>query len=156
MDAVITPNRSLSKRGLWVLMGVLAAYNLVLAGFLIAIGAFPVPIFLGLDFAGVALAFHVSNRRARNAERVQVTAERVEVKREAHGRPCTVWSSPTAFTRVWLEERGASHTRLELRLSGKAVAIGGALSPRERAALADALRRAILAARGERHAIHPA
>lgn len=156
MDAVITPNRSLSKRGLWVLMGVLAAYNLLVGGFLLAIGAFPAPVFLGLDFAGVALAFHVSNRRARNAERVQVSAERVEVRRRADGRPATVWSSPTAFTQVALEGRGEPEARLELRLSGRAMAIGRALSPRERAALADALERAIRAARAERHATGPA
>jgi uncharacterized membrane protein len=142
MDAVITPNRSLSKRGFWVLMGGLAAYNLVVAAFLIAIGAFPVPVFLGLDFAGIALAFHISNRRALNAERVRVSAERVEVLRRSR----TVWSSPTAFTRVAVQA-----AEVELRLSGKAMAVARALSPRERTAFAEALERAIAAARGERH-----
>jgi uncharacterized membrane protein len=142
MDAVITPNRSLSKRGLWVLMGVLAAYNLLVTIFLLAIGAFPVPIFLGLDFAGVALAFHVSNRRARDAERVQVSAERVEVVRSRR----TVWSSPTAFTQVAMEDD------VQLRLSGQAVTVARALSPLERAAFAEALRAAIAAAQRERYA----
>jgi uncharacterized membrane protein len=148
MDATITPNRSLSKRGLLVLLGVLAAYNLVLCVFLVAVGAFPVPIFLGLDFAGVALAFHVSNRRALGAERVQVSAERVEVLHRSR----TVWSSPTAFTQVAVEDAGEHHARVELRLSGKTVTVGGALSPRERAAFAEALRRAIAAAKRERYA----
>lgn len=151
MDAVITPNRSLSKRGLLVLLGVLAAYNLLLAAFLMAIGAFPVPIFLGLDFLGVFLAFRVSNRRAARSERVRVSAERVEVDRQSR----TVWSSPTAFTRIALQDGDQPHARLELRLSGKALAIGRALSPGERRALAQALERAILAARGERHAAVP-
>ena len=142
MDAMITPNRSLSKRGLWVLLGLLGAYNLLVGVFLLAIGAFPVPIFLGLDFAGVALAFHISNRRALNAERVQVSAERVEVLRSRR----TVWSSPTAFTQATVDDA------VELRLSGKAMAVARALSPGERTAFAEALQRAIAAARRERHA----
>ena len=100
MDAVIWPNRSLSPRGLKILLGLCLAYNLVLALFLILIGAFPVPVFLGLDVAGLALAFHVSNRRARRAERVQVSAEAIKVIRQEGGRAATVWASPTAFTRV--------------------------------------------------------
>jgi uncharacterized membrane protein len=152
MDAVITPNRSLSRRGLYVLMGILAAYNLLVGAFLLAIGAFPVPVFLGLDFAGVALAFHISNRRARNAERVRVSAERVEVLRQQGGAPCTIWSSPTAFTRVALESPGEHRARIEISLSGRAVTVGRALSPKERTAFAQALKRAIQAARGERWA----
>jgi uncharacterized membrane protein len=143
MDATITPNRSLSKRGLYVLLGILAFYNVVVAIFLVAIGAFPVPVFLGLDFAGVALAFHVSNRRALKAERVRVSAERVEVRR----RDKTVWSSPTAFTQVAAAERA-----VELRLSGKSLGVARALSPRERRAFAEALERAIATAKRERYA----
>lgn len=141
MDAVITPNRSLSRRGLWVLMGVLAAYNLMVGVFLLAIGAFPVPVFLGLDFAGVALAFHISNRRAASAERVRVSAETVEVLRLER----TVWSSPTAFTQVSMQDKAVA-----LRLSGRVLAVARALSPRERTAFAEALERAIRAARAER------
>lgn len=147
MDAVITPNRSLSKRGLWLLMGAFAAYNLVLAVFFLAIGALPIPVFLGLDFLAVFAAFHISNKRARNAEQVQVSSERVEVMRRSR----TVWSSPTAFTQVSLEEADPHNSRVELRLSGKAMTVAAALSPRERAAFAQALERAIAAARRERY-----
>ena len=152
MDAVITPNRSLSKQGLYVVLGVLAAYNLVAAVFLIAIGAFPVPIFLGLDFLGIAIAFQVSNRRARRAERVRVSAELVEVVRQSGGKPATVWSSPTAFTRVTLEQPDQHDARVELHLSGKVLAVAAALSPKERGAFARALTEAIRAACNERHA----
>ena len=147
MDAVITPNRSLSKRGLYIVLGIMAVYNLLLAVFLLSIGAFPVPIFLGLDFAGVALAFHISNRRALRAERVRVSAETIEVERSR----VTVWSSPTAVTRGALEHAEDHHVRVELRLSGRAVTVGNALSPRERTAFAAALERAIAAALKERY-----
>jgi uncharacterized membrane protein len=147
MDAVITPNRSLSRRGLAILMGVVVGYNLVVALFMLVIGAFPVPIFLGLDVLGVGLAFHISNRRASRAERVRVSAERIEVERHS----VTVWRSPTAFTTVALEGAGDPRARVELRLSGRSITVGDRLSPRERAVFADALSRAIAAARAERH-----
>lgn len=143
MDAVITPNRSLSRQGLKVLLLVLAVYNLVVGVFLLVIGAFPVPVFLGLDFAGIALAFHISNRRARDAERVRVSAETVEVVRRNE----TVWSSPTAFTRVAVADKAVA-----LSLSGRSLDVARVLSPRERTAFAEALERAIRAAQQERYA----
>jgi uncharacterized membrane protein len=152
MDAEITPNRSLSRRGLWILLGVLAAYNLLVMGFLLLIGAAPVPIFLGLDFAGLALAFHISNRRAGWAERVQVSADRVEVRR--HRPPAaqrTVWSSPTAFTRVAVERGGEHDARVNLQLSRRSLAVGQSLSPEERESFGEALSQAIACARAERH-----
>ncbi len=153
MDAVLTPNRSLSKRGLYILLAVLAAYNVVVMIFLLIIGAFPVPIFLGLDFVGVLIAFRVSNRRAGWAERVQVTAERVQVShRRPEGREQTVWTSPTAFTRVALERAGEHEACVRLRLSNRTHRVGASLSPAERPGFADALERAIRSARSERYA----
>ena len=153
MDALLTQNRSLSKRGLWMLLGLLAAYNLLLMIFLLVIGAFPVPIFLGLDFAGVLIAFRVSNRRARRAERVHVTAERVQVSHRCdRGTELMVWSSPTAFTRVALERAGEPEARVRLSLSGRALSVGASLSPDERSSFAEALEGAIRSARAERHA----
>ena len=153
MDALLTPSRSLSLRGLWVLMGVLVVYNLLVAVFLFAIGAFPVPVFLGLDFLGLFIAFRVSNRRAGRAERVHVTADRVQVSHRApKGREQTVWSSPTAFTRVLVEQVGEHDARVRLRLSNRMLNLGASLSPEERSSFAEALQRAIRSARSERYA----
>ena len=152
MDALLTPNRSLSNRGLWVLMGVLVAYNLLVAIFLVVIGAFPVPIFLGLDFVGLFIAFRVNNRRAGRAERVHVTADRVQVShRQAPGREHTVWTSPTAFTRVAVERVGEHESRVRLRLSGRFMCVGASLGPEERSGFAEALQQAIRKARLERY-----
>ena len=92
MDAVITPNRSLSMRGFFWLIGVLAFFNLAVAGLMIVIGAFPVPIFLGLDLLGVIIAFRASYRSGRQAERVQVSAAEVRVLLQAFGRSRTIWT----------------------------------------------------------------
>lgn len=151
MDAVITPNRSLSMRGFFWLIGVLTFFNLAVAGLMIVIGAFPVPIFLGLDLLAVIIAFRASYRSGRQAERVQVSAAEVRVLLQAFGRSRTIWTSPTAFTRVAIEAPGEPETRIRLQLSGRALTIARALSPKERTDFAEALERAIRAARAERY-----
>ena len=151
MDAVITPNRSLSMRGFYWLIGVLIAFNLAVAGLMLALGAFPVPIFLGVDVLAVILAFRASYRSGGLAERVQVSAAEVRVLHQAGRRSRTVWSSPTAFTRVAVEQPGEHETRVRLQLSGRALTVARALSPGERADFAEALQTAIREARAERY-----
>ena len=75
----------------------------------------------------------------------------MRVIREDHGKVETVWTSPTAFTAVDVEQPDELEARVRLRLSGKRYSVGRALSPGERLALADALRRAIRAALSERY-----
>jgi uncharacterized membrane protein len=152
MDAVITPNRSLSRKGLLALLVIFGLFNLMAAIFLLVIGAFPIPIFLGLDFAGILLAFHVNNRRARIAERVRVSADRVEVLREADGRAQLLWSSPTAFTQVSFDPDERRGPYLRLKRAGQALIVAKSLGPAERSDFAEALSAAIRNARAERYA----
>lgn len=152
MDAVITPNRSLSPKGfriVLILFGVLATIPAIL---FFAIGAWPAPVFLGLDLVIIYFALKASFRAAERRERVRVSAEAVEVIEEWEGETRQVWSSPTAFTSVDLEAPGEHQMRVRLRLSGKRRSIGKALSPPEREALGQAVREAIRRARSERHA----
>jgi uncharacterized membrane protein len=151
MDAILRPQRSLSKKGFLILLSILAVYNLLVAVFLWKIGAFPVPVFLGLDFLGVYIAFRVSYGRAKASERIQVTADQVRVSHQFGRMERTVWTSPTAFTRVQLEGEGDQAPRLRLRLSSKAINIATALGPKERADFATALHAALHAARSERY-----
>jgi uncharacterized membrane protein len=150
MDAVITPNRSLSERGFVVLIGIVTLANCASAAVFIAMGATFVPIFLGLDLLAVIVAFLVSFRAARNVERVQVTASEVRVVHETPKASTVIWESPTAFTRVAVDKEDERTVGLRLALSGREVAVAVALSPRERAEFAQALERAIWQARRER------
>lgn len=121
--------------------------NLVMAGVFWAMGAAPVPIFLGLDVIGLFIAFRLSYRAAREAERVQVTVDEVRVLKEAGAASRLVWRSPTAFTRVVVEHPGEHEARVRLALSARSREIGRALSPEERTDLAAALETAISKAR---------
>jgi uncharacterized membrane protein len=146
MDAVITPNRSLSQRGIVVIVAAMGTMSLIPMTFAIILGApFP-PMFLGLDVLGVWFALHVATRRKAAPERVQVSSDAVRVLKGE--RP--VWTSPTAFTRIDVEGEG-DELRVWLRLSRKSLAIAQALSPPERDAFAAALKDAVRDARAERH-----
>jgi uncharacterized membrane protein len=151
MDAVIKPNRSMSRQGLYVVMGVMIAFNLMVAVFLLVLGAPPVLPFLGLDVLAVGLALRASFRAAERSERVRVTAEAVTVSREDEKGARVVWTSPTAFTRVGVEQPGEHEARVRLMMSRRRLTLVRALSPPERVEFAKALERAILDARAERH-----
>ena len=151
MDAVIKPNRSMSRRGLHVVLGLMIAFNLMVAVFLLVVGAPPVLPFLGLDVLAVALALRASFRAAERAERIQVTAEAVTVSREDANGARLIWISPTAFTRVGVDQPGEHETRVRLMMSRRRLTLGRALSPPERIDFARALEQAILKARSERH-----
>jgi uncharacterized membrane protein len=151
MDAVLSPTRSLSRAGLYVLLGVLALFNLLVAVLFLVMGAWPAPIFLGIDFLAVLLAFHLSYRQARRRERVQVSADEVRVVHEVGAQKRTVWRSPTAFTRVEVEAKGQPEVRVTLAMSRRRLMVAGQVSPQERTDFADALEAAIRSARSERY-----
>lgn len=150
MDALITPNRSLSDRGMKVVLGVVIAFNCFVALFLLVLHALVVLPFLGLDILGIWLAMRASARAARRAERVHVTAEAVTVSREDEKGAKTIWTSPTAFTRVGIEQPGEHETRVRLMIHRRRLVVGRALAPVERMEFANALQDAIRAARNER------
>ncbi len=151
LDAVLTPTRSLPKSGLYLLLGALALVNLAVGALMVlALHAAPIPIFLGLDFLAITLAFRASYRQARQAERVQVTADEVRVLHEIGSSRREVWRSPTAFTRVELEGE-AEDAHVRLALSGRSLIVARQLGPQERSEFGQVLKAAIQSARAERH-----
>jgi uncharacterized membrane protein len=148
MDAVITPNRSLSHRGFVVLITIVTVLNCGAAAVFLAMGATLVPFFLGLDVLAVIAAFLASYASAKRIERVLVTSREVKVVYETPRWSRVVWESPTAFTRVALEiDEDDVVVGVRLALSGRHAFVAGALSPGERADFAHALERAIYEAR---------
>jgi uncharacterized membrane protein len=147
MDAVITPHRSLSRRGFIILISVLTAINTATAAVFLAMRAAPVPLFLGVDLIAIVVAFIASRRAALKRERIQVTAAEVRVVLETPKGEHTVWQSPTAFTRVALVGPDEDDADLQLRLSDRALGVARALTRSERRDFAVALERAIRRAR---------
>lgn len=147
MDAEIRPNRSLSQRGFMVLITVVTVLNCASAAVFISMGAYFVPMFLGLDLVAIVVAFLASFAAAKQIERVLVTDRRVQVFRETPNWRKLMWESPTAFTRVTLLTEDDHAVDLRLALSGKEAQVAAALSPSERAEFARALEDAIYKAR---------
>ena len=95
----------------------------------------------------LTLALLINRRGGLNRERVQVTASEIHVWRETPKGAETLWRSPTAFTRVALVGADEDDPDLQLRLSGRGVAVARALSRAERCDFAAALERAVRKAR---------
>lgn len=150
MDAVITPNRSLSDRGFVALICFITLANCASAAVFVAMGAKFVAFFLGLDLAAVILAFVISWRSVHNVERVQVSSGAVRIIRETPRTREIVWESPTAFTRLDIETEDLRVVGVRLGLSGRWAQVAGALSPGERRDFAKALEAAIHKARQAR------
>ncbi|CAN5832884.1 DUF2244 domain-containing protein [soil metagenome] len=150
MDAEIRPNRSLSQRGFMVLITVVTVLNCASAAVFIAMGAYFVPMFLGLDLVAIVVAFLASFAAAKQIERVLVTDRQVQVFRETPTWRKLMWESPTAFTRVTLLTEDDHAVDLRLALSGREAQVAAALSPSERAEFAKALEGAISSARRAR------
>lgn len=151
LDAELRPRRSMSKDGLKIILLLTILANLFLMAGFTLMGASPVPVFLGLDVLGLALAFHFSSRPVRRVQRVRVSAEKVLVEEIGPGITKEIWSSPTAFTRVVVDDLGEEEWRVRLHLSGRKLTLGSSLSAPERAKLGRELGDAIRAARGERY-----
>ena len=150
MDRVIAPHRSLTPQGATVLLAAVMAFNVLVAIFLLVLGAPPVLPFLGLDVLALWLALRASDRAARRTERVRVTAETVTVSREDEKGARTIWTSPTAFTRVGVDHPGEHDTRVRLMIYRKRLTLARSLGPDERRRFAGDLEAAIRAARNER------
>jgi uncharacterized membrane protein len=140
-DAVLTPARSLDRRGFWLLLGALLALNLFLAVRLVMAGGWPILPFLGLDIAGVVLAFHLNNRTARTAERIRLGRDALTVTHMDPGGARRDWSFEPAWVRIALQDRPRG--RLTITTNGKGVAVAEFLSPRERREVALALNEAL-------------
>ncbi|MBL8559550.1 MAG: DUF2244 domain-containing protein [Hyphomonadaceae bacterium] len=142
IDAVLTPNRSLTGGAFIKVLCVFSGMNLVIAGYWAMRGAWPVLAFLALDVMLFALAFYLNYRAARGFERVRVGAGIMQVTRQTSHGPARHWVVNPAWVRV--EDR---EDVVRIAAGDRAMLVGAFLSPPERSDLANALRDAIARAR---------
>jgi len=147
-DALLYPHRSLSPRGFFWLMAVIASVSFTVGGYFYLSGAWPVLGFFGLDVAVVWLCFRANYRAGRLFERVQVFPDRVVVERGQDGRVVSRETLETHWARITLSKEPRPGEPARLTSRGHEVALGGFLSPEETldfaAALGAALERARL------------
>ena len=139
--AVLTPYRSLGRRGFLILISLLVLFNVIVATAFYAIGAWPVAPFMGLDVLLVWWAFRLNYVDAKRAERIEITPHELILDRVGpDGR-----AERKRFTRGWVQvdlERDEARDligRLFLRSHGVATEIGRFLSAEDRQAFARVL-----------------
>ena len=136
---VSVPNRSLGPWGRRWALAAIAATTLGVAGFAMAIGAWPVMPFAGLEVVLVALAFRVLQSHDGDFERLEVHPHEVVVEaRDA--RSSSRFVANRAWVRVELLRRGRRCT-LRLAYAGQRVTLGRMLTDEGRRRLARELRK---------------
>ena len=142
-ERVLTPQRSLPSRNFHLVMGLLGLISFAAGVGFVAVGAWPVIGFFGLDVALVYLAFRLNYRTARQSETIRLaddvfSVERISVRGERRD-----WRFQPFWVRVILEERPDASNRLLVASHGRSLVIGEFVAPAARRELAAALRDAL-------------
>jgi len=143
-SAVLTPHRSLSRRGFLVLMAILGSFSFVTGVVFFLAGAWPVLGFCGLDVLLMYWAFKVNYRRAKAYEQVTVTSSELTVRQVSHRGSVREWT----LNPIWVRLDRVVHAefgieRLFVVSHGRRLAIAGFLGPREKESFALALAAAL-------------
>jgi uncharacterized membrane protein len=145
---VLTPHRSLGRRGFRALMIALGGIGLVTGLLFLSLGAWPVLGFFSLDVLIVYVAFRLNYRSGRLYEVLDLTpASLVLTRVHPSGRQERFDCNPY-WARVNLREWPDGRTALSIVSRGTELAFGAFLTDDERRDLASALREALLEARG--------
>jgi uncharacterized membrane protein len=147
-SAVITPHRSLGAQGFLIFMICLGGLSFVSGVAFVAMGAWPVCGFCGLDVLLVYLAFKANYRAGRAYEEVIVTASELTLRQVSHrGRVREFTLNPlwVRLDRIVHKEFGIE--RLFLVSRGRRLPIAAFLGPHEKESFALALTNALGEAR---------
>ena len=151
MDAVLTPNASLSPRAFTIVMALVGLCSFAAGILYVTVGAWPVFGFFGLDALALWYAFRMSFRSQKQETRIRIDADHVHLSHKQAGRPDKSAELPTAFVRVELDEPVLPTSWLRIEHGRQAFVIGRFLTPDERLSFARALRNALKQARAERY-----
>jgi uncharacterized membrane protein len=143
-SAVLTPHRSLSRKGFRNLMLVIGGLSFGTGMYFLSKGAWPVFGFCGLEVLLVYWAFRINYRRARAYEQVTVTPSELTVRKVTHRGRIKEWT----LNPLWVRLDRVVHSefgieRLFLVSHGRRLPIAGMLGPDEKASFASALSAAL-------------
>jgi uncharacterized membrane protein len=132
------PNRSLGPAGRRIFLASMAATTLGIGMLAVAVGAWPVMPFAGVEVALVFFAFHLVRLHDADFERLEIGPYEVRLEsRDAEALTRFVAHRPWA--RVIVRQRGARCT-LGLAYAGRTVQLGRLMSDEGRRKLAEELR----------------
>jgi uncharacterized membrane protein len=147
-SAIITPHRSLSHTGFFVVMALIGGISFAGGLFFFLLGAWPVVGFLGLDVLLIYWAFRANYRAAAAFEEVTVTASELRVRKVSHRGKVAEWTLNPLWTKLDRESHeDFGLLRLFLVSRGRKLPVAGFLAPEERESFAAALAAALGEAR---------
>lgn len=145
-SVVLRPYRSLGPTGFFIVMGIVCTVSFSAGIVFLAMGAWPIVGFFGLDMLLVYWAFKASYLSARAQERIELKGGQLLVaRRDAAGREAGSWAFEPYWVRLELEELPPGDNRLTLTSHGRRLTIAAMLGSQERAAFASVLGRALAA-----------
>lgn len=148
---VLHPHRSLGPQGFRILMASMGAVTLVSSAMFVAMGAWPVTGFFGLDLLLVYIAFKLNYRSGRLYETVDLTPQLLTLTRVHPSGERERYDFNPYWVRVRLHEGHDGRTALRLASHGHELPFGKFLTDDERRTFADALSGAISASRSWRN-----
>ncbi len=138
-EALIVPNRSLTRRGwAWLVLGLLGAVGLTALRFSL-IGAWPVAIFAVLEVGLFLLLFWIHARSTRQMELLLLSPGALKVIRIAPDGTRQEQELQPGWLNVVLQERAGRVPALMLSSHGRQAEIARALGENEKRELASAL-----------------
>ena len=147
-SAVLTPNRSLSRKGFLIFMLVLGSLSFAAGVIFLIVGAWPVFGFFGLDVLLVYWAFRANYRSARTYEVVTVTPSEFTVRKVSHHGNVRQWTLNPLWVRLDRDEHQEfGIEQLFLVSRGQRLPIADFLGAQEKASFALALSGALAEAR---------
>jgi uncharacterized membrane protein len=142
-EAVLVPHRSLSPRGLRVLMGVLILSVMAMSSVFWLLGAWPVVGFSGVEVGLAAVLLRANAAGGRSSEMLLLSSDGLRVVRIDPAGRRVERLLPATWLRVSLEERRGRVPGLVLRGNGLREEVATALGEAEKRALAQALAEAL-------------
>lgn len=138
-DAILHPNRSLSPNGFYLLISGVGAISLTVGGAFLAIGAWPIFGFYGLDVLIIYFALRQNYRSGRIYEKVRLTEDTLVVERGDAKGPREVRAFQPYWLKVTMDDPPQHESQVTLSSHGQSVVVGAFLSPGERLEFARAL-----------------
>jgi uncharacterized membrane protein len=142
-EAVVVPHRSLSRKGVMIVIFCMLTGSLIVTSLMFMLGAWPVIGFNGADLALAVFLLWLNIRAARQHETILLSESALHVTRtDVHGRIDSV-SLPPYWLSVVLEERAGTVPKLMLNVRGVRMEIARQLGEAQKRDLAASLSRAL-------------
>lgn len=141
-EALVVPHRSLTAKGLTILIGVIALVSIVIGLRFGSLGAWPVALFSFLEIPLAVVLLTLNMRQARASELIMLTTDVLTIIQTDPAGRRRQTSLPAAWLRVDLnEDRGIP--RVVLSSHGRRCEVGAFLHEPNKVSLFEALRDAL-------------